>query len=433
MRNRFLPTIFLILFITSYTAAQSGYAMQFDGIDDYISVPHNSTFNISKVTIEMWMNWQDAGAGDVVQFLVGKYYNQLEIHTEGGSGDHGLRFIPTPYVFIDTDPGAFSSNTWNHIAFVYDPSISLYKCYINGVEKSVHLGTSSSAANTAMNTTTTNFNIGRRQDNSGFFKGKIDEIRIWNYARSGTEIVNNMNTELSGTESGLVAYYKMSNGSGTTLSDNGKNGNNGTLMNGTEWIGAEVVLPVELASFNAKAENNRVDLSWMTHTETNNYGFEIQRLSSAADNWEKIGFVRGSGSSNKSCSYNFIDKLPVSGTVQYRLKQIDNDGNSKLYDAITVEMNITGRYTLEQNTPNPFNPSTAIIFRLPASTFVNIKIYDQLGREVTELINQEKQAGSHVIYWNGRDGNGQLVSSGVYLYKLTAGTYTETRKMNLLK
>jgi hypothetical protein len=191
-------------------------------------------------------------------------------------------------------------------------------------------------------------------------------------------------------------------------------------------------LPVELSTLSAKAEEDNVTLFWKTANEVNNYGFDIERKY-GSDNWEKIGFVQGSGNSNISHDYSFTDRSPISGKITYRLKQLDNDGSSKYYDEVSVQFNSTLQFKLLQNTPNPFNPITAIKYQLAQNTFVTIKIYDNLGREVTTLVNEERPSGSHIVYWNGRNNNGQTVSSGIYLYKLTAGKYTETRKMNFLK
>lgn len=90
-------------------------------------------------------------------------------------------------------------------------------------------------------------------------------------------------------------------------------------------------------------------------------------------------------------------------------------------------------YKLMQNSPNPFNPTTSIKFQLPQNTFVTLKVYNLIGREVATLVNEERAAGTHVVYWNGKDSNGMSLASGVYLYKLIAGSYVEIRKMNLLK
>ncbi|MDP4197792.1 MAG: T9SS type A sorting domain-containing protein [Bacteroidota bacterium] len=197
-------------------------------------------------------------------------------------------------------------------------------------------------------------------------------------------------------------------------------------------IDASSPLPVELLSINAAQVNQSVEIKWKTAQEINNYGFEIERKSQKSE-WEMLGFVKGHGSSRSPREFSFTDNQPPAGRTQYRLKQIDNDGQFKYYDALSIDVNAPREYCLMQNSPNPFNPSTAIKFQLPMNTFVSVKVYDMLGREITSLINEEKPAGSHIVYWNGRDMNGQMVSSGVYLYKLTAGTYTETRKMNLLK
>ncbi len=90
-------------------------------------------------------------------------------------------------------------------------------------------------------------------------------------------------------------------------------------------------------------------------------------------------------------------------------------------------------FTLSQNTPNPFNPSTAIAFTLSRPGRVNLTVYDTLGREVAPLAAGNYSAGSHTVRWDGRDGRGNVVSSGVYLYRLESGGRTETRKMLLAR
>lgn len=89
---------------------------------------------------------------------------------------------------------------------------------------------------------------------------------------------------------------------------------------------------------------------------------------------------------------------------------------------------IPGMFMLDQNYPNPFNPTTAISYQLPAVSFVNLKIFDMLGREVATLINGEQSAGRYVAQWDGRNERGEVLSSGVYLYQLQAGGYVSTKK-----
>ena len=191
-------------------------------------------------------------------------------------------------------------------------------------------------------------------------------------------------------------------------------------------------LPAELFSFSAYSTENSVILKWQTATEVNNYGFDVERKQ-GNKSWNKIGFVAGSGNSNSPKSYSFTDRPTGGTTFSYRLKQIDVDGTFKYYDAVTVSLKGSREAKLLQNSPNPFNPSTAIKFYIPSDSRVKIVIYDILGREVTTLLNEQKQAGYHIVYWNGTDKNGIASASGVYLYRLAVGSYVETKKMNLLK
>ncbi len=94
---------------------------------------------------------------------------------------------------------------------------------------------------------------------------------------------------------------------------------------------------------------------------------------------------------------------------------------------------IPDKFYLEQNYPNPFNPSTNISFQLPQSVHVNLRIYNSLGKLITELVDNWKQAGSYNIIWNATDLNGNLVPSGIYFYQITAGKFTYSKKMILMK
>ena len=123
-------------------------------------------------------------------------------------------------------------------------------------------------------------------------------------------------------------------------------------------------VPVELTSFTANVRENIVMLEWVTATEVNNYGFDLERQTgnkqSAVSNWEMIGFIEGHGNSNSPKQYSFTDKNLIGGSLfKYRLKQIDNDGTYEYSDEIEIEI-IPTEFALYQNYPNPFNPSTKI-------------------------------------------------------------------------
>lgn len=114
------------------------------------------------------------------------------------------------------------------------------------------------------------------------------------------------------------------------------------------------------------------------------------------------------------------------------------DENNKAIEKIEVEINyynpdIPMDYILHQNYPNPFNPTTSIRFEVPDDGFVTIKIYDMLGQEVAEIFSGEAKAGKYLLNWDGKDNNGNQVSSGSYIYQMTAGDFISSKKMLLIK
>ncbi len=111
---------------------------------------------------------------------------------------------------------------------------------------------------------------------------------------------------------------------------------------------------------------------------------------------------------------------------------------NRLYDVTAADDEddlpaLPTEYRLSQNYPNPFNPTTTIEYSLSRSTFVAIDIFNIIGQRVTTLENSYKEAGEHSVIWNGRDESGKPVSTGIYLYRMTAGNHTETKKMTLVK
>jgi FtsP/CotA-like multicopper oxidase with cupredoxin domain len=90
-------------------------------------------------------------------------------------------------------------------------------------------------------------------------------------------------------------------------------------------------------------------------------------------------------------------------------------------------------FALAQNYPNPFNPSTTINFQVPSDEFVELKIYNRIGQEVRTLVNSGYQAGSHNVVWDGKNNRGKSVASGMYVYRIKAGKYTKSLKMNLVR
>jgi len=266
-----------------------------------------------------------------------------------------------------------------------------------------------------------------------YFKSSVNITRLW------------INPDMSGAEP--TPNIEVSNGSnaqdicGIEFTQRPKSGHEQidglTVTN--SW--SQIPLPVELIAFNANTTENHVLLKWETATEINNYGFEVERCQipqagQASDvkrqTWEKIGFVQGHGNSNSPKEYSFTD-FPSGGiSFNYRLKQIDNDGKYEYSNSIEILLDSPSKSEAFQNYPNPFNPATIISYNIHYQCLATIKIYDLLGKEVAIIVNEEKQAGSYKVVWNGKDNSGKKLTSGIYFYRFTAGSFTQINKMILL-
>jgi hypothetical protein len=186
-------------------------------------------------------------------------------------------------------------------------------------------------------------------------------------------------------------------------------------------------VPVELSSFTANANGTSAVLNWSTATETNNQGFSIERKS-AKTNWQEVGYVPGFGTSTEQHSYSFSDDQLNAGSYSYRLKQTDFNGSFEYSDVVNVEISIPSEFSLDQNYPNPFNPTTNISYSIPLQSFVSIRVYSVTGEEVAVLANGVQTEGHHQATFDARN-----LASGIYIVRMSAGSFSSTIKMNLLK
>ncbi len=191
-------------------------------------------------------------------------------------------------------------------------------------------------------------------------------------------------------------------------------------------------VPVELVSFSANVVENTVRLSWATASETNNFGFDVEKSGDGLL-FAKIGFVPGNGTTTVPQSYSFAESNVSPGKYFYRLKQIDTDGAFEHSNVIEATVLPPSRFSLFQNYPNPFNPETRIRFDIPnllgEKVRVQLAIYNLFGQLVRTLVNEERGPGVHEINWDGRSDEGMVAPSGVYFYTVRAGEFRETKKM----
>jgi len=213
--------------------------------------------------------------------------------------------------------------------------------------------------------------------------------------------------------------------------------------------GGDNSLPVELSSFTATFVDDSVILKWRTESEVNNVGFNIYRSEPQAGtpaqvdgDYTKIGYIKGTGTSEKINDYQFTDKDVEPGlTYFYYLEDIDLFGNKNKSQIIKVAIPVKPlpkEFRLLQNFPNPFNPDTWIPYELATNSTVVISIYNVNGQLVRELNLDKQKAGYYVAKekaarWDGRNNSGEKIASGVYFYRLTTDKFNAMRRMVIVK
>lgn len=367
-----------IIFLSFTIALTSQGALNFDGINDYVQTSYGGVLGNSPRTIEAWI--KTSKPAGVQQSIV----DYGEFNSPNGRR-FTLNILGNPAVLRAEIRGwgvngttVLNDGVWHHVAVTYDgTSIRLYvDCVLEAT----------AVPSTTVNTTTSTslppgVRIGNRSNISStytsYFEGDIDEVRFWNVARSASDLSTNKNGELTLISSNLTGYWKLNEASGVIASDGSFGANNGTLnnfaLNGTgisDWT-ASSALPVEMGSFTAESRGQAIELAWMTLSEINNDGFEIER-SSNGSNFERIAFERGNGTTNKKMEYSFTDRSPFTGINYYRLRQIDYDGQYSYSETVAARVGTS---------------SNAEITLFPNPVVENLHIYSEVKEAKANMFN----------------------------------------------
>ena len=294
-------------------AIYSNYALDFDGVNDYVSVGGS---DISKpCTVEAWTK-KTSNSGHGTLLSGGRY----RVRLDQWSTSNKVGFTRT-----GTYDASFNKSTtlneWVHVAIVFTSDSSTL--YINGAYHSKH--------------NQTNFKIGTSSigtSGSSTITATIDELRIWNDARTAAEIADNMEIELAGNESNLVAYYKMSNGSGTTLTDNSSNSNTGTLTNmvtsgaSSDWVASYAPIGIFNSSYKTDVEALWQNIGTSSSSSSNGLYMTVGSALTE-QNWAAYGNNNTTGTSTSD--------LPSGVALRSgRIWQVDERGT--VAPAVTIDV-----------------------------------------------------------------------------------------------
>ncbi|MDK9701093.1 MAG: T9SS type A sorting domain-containing protein [bacterium] len=196
------------------------------------------------------------------------------------------------------------------------------------------------------------------------------------------------------------------------------------------------VLPVEMTSFNAVGADKQVFLHWNTESETDNAHFNLYRSTMESQRGELLAQLDGLQNSATGREYNYTDNRVLNGqTYYYRIADVSMNGVETIHPFVvmaTPSENALGvipiKYTLSQNFPNPFNPSTQITYGISQAGNVHLTVFDAMGRELKTLVNGYQSPNTYKITFNAEN-----LPSGTYYYSLSTKGFSTTKKMVFMK
>jgi hypothetical protein len=348
-------------------------ALGFDGTNDQVNLGNSSSLQFSSnFTAELWVksaNWTVSAQHTLLScFETGGYGITL---TSDKMINFRLRSSATGagYVGVAYPVSNLTNNTWYHVAGSFDGRY--IRMYVNGSLVGTHdIGSSGGTVVYANPTTPLFIGADPKSDGSSqglYFAGQIDELRLWNVARTQAQIQSAMNGELDPSNAietaGLVSYYTFNQGtasgtnSGLTTIIDQKGTNNGLLTSFALTASASnyvtqksglVVLPLTYLSFTAQSREGQVKLQWSTAQEINTAGFTVQH-STDGRAWSSIGHVVAAGNSSQVRHYSYVHTSPAKGSNQYRIMQTDKDGKTSYSPVRTLTIAEAGAVSLLSN------------------------------------------------------------------------------------
>ena len=423
-------------FATGFVTSGNGQAFSFDGNGDFVSVPDNNSLDLGTgdFSIDAWIKTNSTRG---VNTIMDKRVDNRS--TEGSiKGYHFFLAFSSGLLGVHMADGGFTNfissasvndGAFHHVAVAIDrDSPTGGKLYVDGTAVLTFNPTSrpGSLDNNA------DFLIGGHISIPEFvFDGEIDELELYNVALSASEIQAIFNAGSAGKCKVIEVDIDIKPGSDPNSINPNSNGVISVAILTTSTAAGEPLdfdattvdpLSVEFGPNGATESHGKGhiedvdgdgDLDLVLHFKTQETGIQC-------------------GDTEVSLSGETFGGQDITGT-----DAIQTVGCGSNKSATTVQKNVLEFFALNQNYPNPFNPTTTIHFNVAASnagaTHVSLKIYDISGREVKTLITGVMEPGHYSVQWDSTNDRGEVVSGGVYIYRMVADDFIATQKMILLK
>lgn len=409
----------------NYSDPVNGHAISFNGNSSQAVIADDDQLNPNvSITVEAWVklsgltdlptiiskeDWSMDETGYILR--IDNYINsntpQFQIGTTSG------------WIAASAPSGSIPFDTWTHVAGTFDgTSLNIY---INGQLQGTQ------PCSYEILDSPADLLIGCHSDDfiNRNWNGTLDEVRLWESAHSETQIQEYMMNPLEGSEDGLIALWRMEEGSGTNAHDVTNNGHDATLTN-IEWVEGYPM--------------------YYEHGTANGYITNIQnsepvvgalvrlgdyQVSSGTDGFYTIDLPPGSY--DVFCSHDDYETFIYDGTLDIIVDETTSV-NIQLSPLVGTDDDLPVLTALHCNVPNPFNPTTKIAFSTADNqNITKLVVYNLKGQQIKILVNEILPAGPHSVIWDGNDDSGVPISSGVYLYRMTSGNFKSNRKMILIK
>lgn len=411
-----------LVFLLSAVGVQAqpaGQALRFSTAEgDVVTVPGLAA--PADYTLSAWVRYEgdEASYPTILSFDGKPWVGLSEI------GDYPEIWAEGTYTLLWSN-GPIASNNWVHVAFTKQGNV--HAIFVNGVQDGSEDWSGYSVA-----TNGTDLIIGGDLDwgPTYSFEGLIDEVMVWDHARSAAQIQADMGG-YAAAQPGMTAYFRFEDVGGQQATNlvGAPHGTYGTTAGSetTDPTPEGTPLPVELVSVDAIAAGSDVLLRWQTASETNNAGFDIERA--AGDTWERVGFAAGHGTTAESQSYEHRVGDLSAGLHRFRLKQIDFDGAFAYSPEVEVTVGVAGTHQLSGVYPNPFGAQTHMTLAVQTGQHVRVTVFDALGRQVVQLFEGWIEGGRTQRFTF--DGTG--LTSGLYVLRAQGETFQETRNLVLAR